>query len=167
MHIVRLSLPMLYRRQIVQTLPNDSAGTILIDTENKFLYYLLPQGKAIRYGIIVGEPGQAWSGTARIGRNGQRGPRLPANGKGLATCQPSCPAVRANPMGSRGMCLFSGDKGNGGANILRLISAVDAVQRVWQIGHQLPVARCPAGIARGLLRQRSPAAQRHGGDCEC
>src|ERR1700751_667184 len=61
-------LPDAYRRQIVQTLPNDAAGSILIDTENKFLYYLLPQGKAIRYGIIVGEPGQAWSGTARIGR---------------------------------------------------------------------------------------------------
>ena len=61
-------LPDAYRRQFVQTLPNDAAGTILIDTENKFLYYLLPQGKAIRYGIIVGEQGQAWSGTARIGR---------------------------------------------------------------------------------------------------
>jgi lipoprotein-anchoring transpeptidase ErfK/SrfK len=48
-------LPDAYRRQIVQTLPNDAPGTILIDTENKFLYYLLPQGKAIRYGIIVGD----------------------------------------------------------------------------------------------------------------
>jgi lipoprotein-anchoring transpeptidase ErfK/SrfK len=41
---------------------------VLRYTENKFLYYLLPLGQAIRYGIIVGEQGQAWSGIARIGR---------------------------------------------------------------------------------------------------
>jgi lipoprotein-anchoring transpeptidase ErfK/SrfK len=105
-------LPDSYRRQIVQTLPNDAAGTILIDTENKFLYYLLPQGKAIRYGIIVGEPGQAWSGTARIGRK-EEWPAwtpTPSERQRLGPLPAFMPGGPSNPMGSRGMYLFSGDK---------------------------------------------------------
>src|SRR4029077_19911756 len=86
-------LPDAYRRQIVQTLPNDAPGPILVDTENRFLYYLLPQGTAIRYGIIVGEQGQAWSGIARIGRQ-----------------EAFMPGGAGYPMGARGMYLFSGDK---------------------------------------------------------
>jgi len=43
-------------------------GTIVVDTSNRHLYYVLPQGKAIRYGVTVGEDALAWSGVARIGR---------------------------------------------------------------------------------------------------
>jgi lipoprotein-anchoring transpeptidase ErfK/SrfK len=34
----------------------------------RYLYYVLPEGKAIRYGVIVGEDAQAWSSVAKIGR---------------------------------------------------------------------------------------------------
>jgi lipoprotein-anchoring transpeptidase ErfK/SrfK len=34
----------------------------------RYLYYGLPEGKAIRYGVIVGEDAQAWSSVAKIGR---------------------------------------------------------------------------------------------------
>jgi lipoprotein-anchoring transpeptidase ErfK/SrfK len=34
----------------------------------RYLYYVLPEGKAIRYGVIVGEDAQAWPGVAKIGR---------------------------------------------------------------------------------------------------
>ena len=34
----------------------------------RYVYYVLPEGKAIRYGAIVGEEGQAWSGVATVGR---------------------------------------------------------------------------------------------------
>ena len=40
----------------------------MIDSDNKFLYYVLPNGKAVRYGIAVGEEAQAWSGIAKVGR---------------------------------------------------------------------------------------------------
>ena len=40
----------------------------MVDTSNRYLYYVLPQGKAIRYGVTVGEEALAWSGVARIGR---------------------------------------------------------------------------------------------------
>ena len=59
-------LPDAYRRQIVQTLPHDAPGTILIDTENKFLYYLLPQGQAFAVRWELGSTlailpyGQSW-----------------------------------------------------------------------------------------------------------
>jgi lipoprotein-anchoring transpeptidase ErfK/SrfK len=105
-------LPDAYRRQIVQTLPNDAPGTILIDTENKFLYYLLPQGQAIRYGIIVGEQGQAWSGIARIGRQ-EEWPAwtpTPSERQRLGPLPAFMPGGPSNPMGARGMYLFSGDK---------------------------------------------------------
>jgi hypothetical protein len=63
-----------------------------------------------------------------------------------------------------------------GLNDLPAVSIGKDNLTIWQIGHQLLVARCPAGIARRLLRLlrlRSlmrllqTAAQRHGDDCEC
>jgi hypothetical protein len=37
----------------------------------RYLYYGLPEGKAIRYGVIVGEDAQAWSGVSAASKNGQ------------------------------------------------------------------------------------------------
>jgi lipoprotein-anchoring transpeptidase ErfK/SrfK len=57
-----------YRRQIVRYHRKEAPGTILVDTDARYLYYVLPEGKAIRYGAIVGEDAQAWSGVATVGR---------------------------------------------------------------------------------------------------
>src|ERR1700683_392476 len=57
-----------FRRHFVEYQRKEAPGTILIDSDNKFLYYVLPQGKAVRYGIAVGEEAQAWSGLAKVGR---------------------------------------------------------------------------------------------------
>jgi lipoprotein-anchoring transpeptidase ErfK/SrfK len=46
----------------------DEPGTIVIDTEEKFLYLIQKEGKARRYGIAVGREGFGWSGTVRVGR---------------------------------------------------------------------------------------------------
>jgi lipoprotein-anchoring transpeptidase ErfK/SrfK len=43
-------------------------GTIVVDSDSKFRYYVLPDGKAIRYGVNLGEEAQSWSGVANIGR---------------------------------------------------------------------------------------------------
>ena len=62
------AVPEGYRRRIVEYHRKEAPGTIVVDSDNKFLYYVLPQGKAIRYGIAVGEEAQAWSGIAKVGR---------------------------------------------------------------------------------------------------
>ena len=59
----------------------EAPGTIVIDSDNKFLYYVLPQGKAIRYGIAVGEEAQAWSGIAKVGRMEEWPPWIPTPGE--------------------------------------------------------------------------------------
>ena len=53
-----VSIPQEYRRQIVRYHRKESAGSILVDTRGPFVYYVLPGGKAIRYGATVGEAGQ-------------------------------------------------------------------------------------------------------------
>src|SRR6267378_3644966 len=61
------SIPETYRRHIVDYMRKEQPGTILVDSNARYLYYVLPGGKAIRYGVTVGEEAQAWSGIARVG----------------------------------------------------------------------------------------------------
>jgi len=60
-------VPAQYRRQIVRYPTDEAPGTIVVDTGSKFLYFVLPDGRAVRYGIGVGREGFEWSGTARVG----------------------------------------------------------------------------------------------------
>jgi lipoprotein-anchoring transpeptidase ErfK/SrfK len=62
------SIPDQYRRHVVEYPYKEPAGTILVDTDARYLYYVLPDGKAIRYGVAVGEEALAFSGVAKIGR---------------------------------------------------------------------------------------------------
>lgn len=55
-----------FHRQIVSYETKEAPGTIIVDTKSKFLYLVLRDGKAMRYGIGVGRAGFEWSGTARI-----------------------------------------------------------------------------------------------------
>jgi lipoprotein-anchoring transpeptidase ErfK/SrfK len=57
-------IPPAYQRQIVQYPRKEASGSIVVDTDGRHVYYVLPGGKAVRYGAIVGEEGQAWSGVA-------------------------------------------------------------------------------------------------------
>jgi lipoprotein-anchoring transpeptidase ErfK/SrfK len=62
------SIPEPYERHIVEYHRKEVAGTIVIDSDARYLYYVLPEGKAIRYGVTVGEEAMAWSGVAKIER---------------------------------------------------------------------------------------------------
>ncbi len=64
----KATIPLTYQRHVVQYHRKEAPGSILVDTSERFLYYVLPDGKAIRYGVIVGEDAQAWSGVAKVGR---------------------------------------------------------------------------------------------------
>jgi lipoprotein-anchoring transpeptidase ErfK/SrfK len=55
-----------YNKQVVEYHGRESAGTIVIDTPNKFLYLVQGDGKALRYGVGVGRPGFTWAGTKTI-----------------------------------------------------------------------------------------------------
>jgi hypothetical protein len=56
------------QRQVVSYATTASAGTIIIDTAQTYLYYVLGDGKAIRYGIGVGRDGFTWSGAQAVTR---------------------------------------------------------------------------------------------------
>jgi len=55
-----------YNKQMVEYHGKESAGTIVIDTPNKFLYLVQGDGKALRYGVGVGRPGFTWAGVKTI-----------------------------------------------------------------------------------------------------
>jgi lipoprotein-anchoring transpeptidase ErfK/SrfK len=59
------------RRQVVNYSARVAAGTVIIDAAQTYLYYVLGDGKAIRYGIGVGRDGFRWSGTERVTRKAE------------------------------------------------------------------------------------------------
>ena len=66
------TIPEPYKRHIVDYHRKEAPGTILVDSDARYLYYVLPDGKAIRYGVAVGEEAMAFSGVARVGRRRER-----------------------------------------------------------------------------------------------
>jgi lipoprotein-anchoring transpeptidase ErfK/SrfK len=98
-----------YNKQMVDYHGKEGAGTVVIDTPNKFLYLVQGDGKALRYGVGVGRPGFTWSGTKTISAKKEwpawtpppemlaRRPDLPRHMEGGAE----------NPLGARAMYLGS------------------------------------------------------------
>jgi lipoprotein-anchoring transpeptidase ErfK/SrfK len=102
-----------FHRQIVEYSTSERPGTIVVNTRERFLYYVLPNGKAVRYGIGVGKQGFSWSGEAYVAwkqawptwhppkEMAERKPdvaRYVENGMG--------PGLN-NPLGARAMYLFN------------------------------------------------------------
>ncbi len=63
----KVDVPAPFKRAIVSYHRKEAPGSIVIDSDNHFLYYVLADGKAIRYGVTVGEEALSFSGIARIG----------------------------------------------------------------------------------------------------
>ena len=100
-------LPENLRRQIVEYPTKEPAGTIIIDTPNTYLYYVLGGGQAERYGIGVGRDGFTWAGTEKVSRKAEWADwRPPAD---MIARQPYLPRFMAggpgNPLGARTMYL--------------------------------------------------------------
>jgi lipoprotein-anchoring transpeptidase ErfK/SrfK len=100
-------LPAHLRRQIVSYPTREAPGTIVIDTPNTYLYYVLGGGRAIRYGIGVGREGFTWSGVQSIARK-QEWPDWHPPAEMIAR-QPYLPRFMSggpgNPLGARAMYL--------------------------------------------------------------
>lgn len=111
-------VPAQYRRQIVRYDTGEQPGTIIVDTGHKFLYYVLPDGKAVRYGIGVGREGFEWHGTARVALKREWPTWTPPAAMikrqpELAKWAGGQPGGLMNPLGARALYLFNkgGDSG--------------------------------------------------------
>jgi lipoprotein-anchoring transpeptidase ErfK/SrfK len=108
---VKTPVPEPFRRAIVEYHRKEAPGSIVVDSDNHYLYYVMDGGKAIRYGITVGEEAMAWSGVAKIGEMTEWPAWHPTKGEierlGVPTFVPPGPD---NPMGSRAMYLYANNK---------------------------------------------------------
>jgi lipoprotein-anchoring transpeptidase ErfK/SrfK len=100
-------LPARLRRQIVSYPTREAPGTVIIDTPNTYLYYVLGGGQAIRYGIGVGRDGFTWSGVQSVTKKAEWPDWTPP--PEMIARQPYLPRYMAggpgNPLGARAMYL--------------------------------------------------------------
>jgi lipoprotein-anchoring transpeptidase ErfK/SrfK len=104
-----------YLRQIVDNPTGEPPGTVVVDTPNRFLYWTMEGGKAMRYGVGIGRDGFAWGGRALIQYKREwpvwtppadmirRQPELEAFRNGM---QPGLD----NPLGARALYIFQGGR---------------------------------------------------------
>ena len=122
-------VPQQLHRQMVPYLGKEPPGTILINKQERFLYYVEDAGRAIRFGIAVGRDGQRWSGEAIVGRRAKwptwtptanmrrRNPSLPQR----------VPGGPNNPLGARALYLYR----NGRDTLYR----IHGTNEPWTIGN--------------------------------
>src|SRR5690606_18410258 len=106
-----VAVPAPFRRAIVNYHRKETPGSILVDSDNHYLYYVMEDGKAIRYGITVGEEALAFSGVARVG-NKQEWPRwtpTPDIHRRIEGLPQSVPGGPDNPLGARALYLYQGN----------------------------------------------------------
>jgi len=106
------TIPDQFLRHVVEYQRRERPGTILVDTDARYLYFILPGGKALRYGIAVGEEAMAWSGVATVGRMAEwpdwiPTPEIQAR---LGPYPARVPGGPANPLGARALYLYEGGK---------------------------------------------------------
>ncbi|CAN7732437.1 L,D-transpeptidase family protein [Bradyrhizobium sp. LjRoot220] len=104
-----VQLPPHLRRQEVSFATKEPAGTLIVDTPNTHLYYVLGGGRAIRYGVRVGRDGFTWTGVQKVSRKAEWPDWHPPTE--MIERQPYLPRFMAggpgNPMGARAMYLGS------------------------------------------------------------
>ncbi len=121
-----------FQRRLVRLATNEQPGTIIIDTNNKYLYLVEGDNRARRYGIGVGRDGFGWSGVVKVGRKAEwpgwtpppemrvreakKGHKLPAFQEG----------GEDNPLGARAMYLYR----NGNDTAFR----IHGTNQPWSIG---------------------------------
>ena len=116
-----------YRRRIVDFPTAEVPGTIIVDTPNRFLYLVMENGSAMRYGVGIGRDGFTWGGRGRI-QYKREWPRWTPPSEMIAR-QPELEKYRNgmepaldNPLGARAMYIFQ----NGQDTFYRLHGTQDA-----------------------------------------
>ena len=104
-----IETPARFKRQVVSYATHEAPGTIVIDTPNTYLYLVLGNGQAMRYGIGVGRDGFTWSGVQTITKKAEWPDWTPP--PEMIARQPYLPRHMAggpgNPLGARAMYLGS------------------------------------------------------------
>jgi lipoprotein-anchoring transpeptidase ErfK/SrfK len=133
-----------YERQLVEFRTAELPGTIIIDSDAKFLYLVMPEFQAIRYGVGVGRDGFGWSGIVEIGRKAEWPVWTPpaemiARDPKAAQYASGMPGGVDNPLGARALYLYK----DGQDTIYR----IHGTNEPWSIG---------MNISSGCIRMRNP-----------
>ena len=102
--------PIFARYEIVDP-TGEAPGTIVVDTKERQLYFVMPNKKAIRYGVTVGDEAFGWTGTARVARKAEWPAWNPP--AEMVKRWPHVHAMEggpANPLGARALYLFEGNR---------------------------------------------------------
>jgi lipoprotein-anchoring transpeptidase ErfK/SrfK len=107
-------IPYKFRRTTVDYPTNEAPGTIIVDTGKKFLYHVLGNGQATRYGVGVGKAGRTWHGEAEIKRKEKWPVWVPtpehlAEFPDMVKFIHGMPGGKNNPMGARALYLYQGE----------------------------------------------------------
>jgi len=107
-------IPEKYHRQVVRNSTGQGPGTIVVDPDQKFLYLVLNDRRALRYGIGVGRAGFGWNGEAVIKAKRQWPAWHPPKEMQLrdplaAKWADGMPGGPTNPIGARGLYLYQGN----------------------------------------------------------
>ena len=101
----------LYARYLIDDPTKEAPGTVVVDTKQRQLYFVMPGGKAMRYGVTVGDEAFGWTGTARIARKAEWPDWTPP-----AEMKKRWPHVHfvkggpESPLGARALYLFEGNR---------------------------------------------------------
>ncbi|MBX4932387.1 L,D-transpeptidase [Rhizobium bangladeshense] len=121
-----------FKRKKVRLVTTEAVGTIIIDTNNKYLYLVEGNNRATRYGIGVGRDGFGWSGIVKIGRKAEWPSWTPpaemrrreaAKGHIIPAFQEG---GEDNPLGARAMYLYQGGRDT--------IFRIHGTNQPWTIG---------------------------------
>ena len=116
--VPKANMGAMYERYQVEDPTGQVPGTVVVNTKEKMLYYVLPGGRAIRYGVATGREAYGWTGTAVIKRVAEWPSWMPP--KDMLERWPHLKPVVAmgglpggpeNPLGARALYLYD-DKGH-------------------------------------------------------
>lgn len=108
----KIQPPEMFQRAIVDYKTTKKPGTVVVDTDKKYLYLVEDNGKAIRYGVTVGEEGLEFKGEAKVGRKAEWPTWTPT--ADIKRRMPEVPSFVGpgphNPMGARALYLYQDNK---------------------------------------------------------
>jgi lipoprotein-anchoring transpeptidase ErfK/SrfK len=106
------TIPQAYQRHIVDYHRSEAPGSIVVDSDARYLYYVIDNKKAIRYGVTVGEEALSWYGIAKVGRKEEWPSWVPTEEikQRMGNIPNFVEGGPANPLGARGIYLFQGNK---------------------------------------------------------
>jgi lipoprotein-anchoring transpeptidase ErfK/SrfK len=120
-----------YSPQIVPYRGTESAGVIVVDIDERFLYLVQEKGRARRYGVGVGRQGFSWRGTAEVGRKASWPDWVPT--KTMVRLQPELARYAkgglANPLGARALYLHQDGRD--------IMFRIHGTNEPWTIGQQV------------------------------